>query len=194
MSTVIGLIGAAGSGKSSVALRLVERFRFSEYSFAEPLKQLCAEQFGWDYHKLNDLGYKEETIRLYPGGFGTTRREILQYIGTDVFRSMNPNHWVDLARRRLVGQQLNPGLVFADVRFQNEIGLIRELGGYIVRVIKTGGEGTDASAHVSETELSEYCEDAQLVAEAGNMTQLYAATHDVVARIADQEKYLKGRG
>ena len=58
MSTVIGLIGAAGSGKSSVALRLVERFRFSEYSFAEPLKQLCAEQFGWDYDKLNDLGYK----------------------------------------------------------------------------------------------------------------------------------------
>ena len=177
MSTVIGLIGKAGSGKSSVALRLVERFRYSEYSFAEPLKRLCAEQFGWDFDKLNDLVYKEEPIRLHPDAdFETTRREILQYIGTDVFRSMNPNHWVDLARRRLVGQPLEPGIVFSDVRFQNEIDLILELGGCIVRVVKTDGVAV-ASDHQSEILLDDYLEDWQIVAPAGNMEALYAETH-----------------
>jgi hypothetical protein len=187
---ILGIIGAASSGKSTVANRLVKNFGYAEYSFAKPLKDLCAEQFGWDRALLDDatpegVAYKEATTYLFDvpfcGAF-STRREVLQYIGTDVFRAMDCDHWVRRARVQLVGMPTAPGIVMPDVRFRNEVDLIRELGGSILRTVKRGGDTTAASGHVSETELAAYPADFTASAVPGDIAFLQECADELAVR------------
>lgn len=144
---IIGLIGAAGSGKTSFADRLVSAYGFRSYSFAAPLKRLCAEQYGWDVEQLDSLPYKEEQA---PGlAAGWTRRRVLQHIGTEGFRHIDPEHWVKRALREL--GDLGPRVVLPDVRFPNEVAALRSMGGVIVALHRHAtAAGTGASEHESE--------------------------------------------
>ena len=137
---LIGIIGAAGAGKSTVAKHLVTMHGFAETSFAAPLKRLCADQFGWNYTRLNDLDYKEQVDPF----IGKTRRSVLQHIGTEGFRAVDPNHWVKQASKDIrdiqriesaePGEPLFDGVAVADVRFENEADAIRAGSGFIVLV------------------------------------------------------------
>jgi len=49
---LIGVAGAAGSGKSTVASVLVEKHGFVEVALADPLKRFCAEVFDWEHDAL----------------------------------------------------------------------------------------------------------------------------------------------
>jgi hypothetical protein len=190
---ILGIIGAAHSGKSTVANYLIEQFGYSDYSFAGPLKDLCAKQFGWDRALLDDaspagVAYKEELTDLWlptDNGYAqeqATRRQVMQYLGTDVFRLMDPEHWVNIARRELVGIPTRPGIVFPDTRFRNEIALIHELGGLILRTIKQGGDTTAASGHASETELADYPADFTASAVPGDIAFLHEAADELAVR------------
>ncbi len=190
---ILGIVGAASSGKSTVAARLVKTYSYAEYSFAKPLKDLCAEQFSWDRALLDDatpegVAYKEGPTDLWlpvDNGYAAesgTRREVLQYLGADVFRAMDRDHWVRRARVQLVGMPARPGIVMPDVRFENEIALIRELGGSILRTVRQGGETTAASSHVSETELAAYPADFTVSAGPGDIAALHAAADELAVR------------
>lgn len=52
--TGLGIVGLAGSGKDTVANHVAEIFGFNHYKTAGPLKDLCAEIFGWDRAALDD--------------------------------------------------------------------------------------------------------------------------------------------
>lgn len=80
-------------------------------------------------------------------------RIIMQTLGTQWGRELlGEDFWVDrwqdaalAALRRGV-----PGIVADDVRFANEAGRIRELGGRVILIRRAGQEGDGAAAHVSE--------------------------------------------
>ena len=62
-----------------------------------------------------------------------TAREVLQYVGTDVFRKMQHNVWAD-ATVRLIEKE-NPTLaLIADCRFPNEVEAIKNAGGIIIKL------------------------------------------------------------
>lgn len=50
---IIGLGGAAGSGKDSAAHYLVERHGFEQVAFAEPLKAGCEALFAFNPEQLH---------------------------------------------------------------------------------------------------------------------------------------------
>ncbi len=182
---VIGLIGAVGAGKSFAARYLMENRGFRRRSFAAPLKDLVADQFGWDRDRLDTLEYKEEPIVL--GGEPTTRREVLQYIGTETFRSLDENHWVNYARRALevTDSFEHANIVFDDVRFPNEAEMIRAWpGGITIKVVKTGieiAETSEAAAqHSSENALDHFVTDYVVAAEHGDLEGLYLQIADCV--------------
>ncbi len=164
MIPVVGIIGAAGSGKTTFASHLNAQHAYEEYSFASPLKDMCAQQFGWDRKALDfddaaqalgfscSLEYKEA---LCPQT-GKTRRQVLQHIGTEGFRAMDVDHWVKQGKQDIqhtidMGLKTIRGVIIGDVRFQNEVDAIKAFGGYIVRIHKVeGADGTEHSAHSSE--------------------------------------------
>lgn len=156
---VVGIMGPAGCGKTTFAEQLIRCHGFRSYSFAKPLKDLCAQQFGWDRDRLDELAYKEEQDPNLPAGW--TRRRVLQFVGTDAFRHIDHEHWVKAARRELETQRTlcergaqGPTLyVIPDLRFKNEAALVTELGGALVRLERLGFDsGTEHTAHVSEQE------------------------------------------
>lgn len=191
------LIGKAGAGKDTVADMIYGLFRGQKrprsMRFSEPLKRAVADIFGWSAQYLGDMKYKEErlpyALLTYDGRPMWTRREVLQYIGTDVFRTMDPAVWIKAALRDAAGRanmfDCN-GFICTDCRFPNElealVGAFKET--FVVRLVKYGGQQTVAAAHASETEIVKLRFDRSYTIEAGDLTAL----HDVATVLSEYFK------
>jgi hypothetical protein len=62
-------------------------------------------------------------------------REVLQYVGTEIFRKMQPKVWTNTLLRRIKQDSYQMALV-SDVRFDNEIEAIKEAGGIVVGLLR----------------------------------------------------------
>lgn len=161
---LVGICGYAGSGKSTFAGALVANHGFYEYSFAAPLKALCANTWGWDLQALSSddaaqrIGFAtafDYKAAVCPR-LGRTRREALQHIGTQGFRQLDPDHWVK-ETMKVVRPCINSGgsVVISDVRFPNESRAIQAEGGLVVRIRRVGQAGPGAGAHASERAIDD---------------------------------------
>ena len=111
---VIELCGKAGVGKDTFCNELIKQLESSGYkclhiAFADYLKFICKQYFNWD-------GKKDEK-----------GREMLQRVGTDMFRKKDPNFWVDIVIKFLImceEYKLFDYAIITDARFPNEIGRI----------------------------------------------------------------------
>ena len=135
---LIGICGLIGSGKDTVAERLVNEHGYKRDSFAKSLKDAVASMFNWDRDMLEGRGQSSRHWREQPDKFWSERfgrevspRSILQQFGTEVMRGqMYDGIWVDSCIGRYKGQNT----VIADTRFPNEVKQIREHGGKIILV------------------------------------------------------------
>lgn len=156
---IVGILGRKQSGKSTLARYLVEDHGYTEHAYADPLRELAlaldpivlVTPSGQSYglcHVVESIGWdtaKEQIPEV---------RRVLQRLGTDVFRAIDEDVWVDRMRALLVRRE-SP-VVIPDVRFPNEAALVRELGGVLVRVVRPGAPTSDANAsHTSETSVDE---------------------------------------
>jgi hypothetical protein len=140
---LIGLCGLIGSGKGTVAEYLMEEHYFLGASFAEKLKDACACIFGWDRDMLEgdtpeSRAWREVVDPWWAERLGIPHfspRFALQHVGTEIMRgTLHPDIWV-LATERMINYHLSldwhTGIVIADVRFPNEVAMIRRLGGQV---------------------------------------------------------------
>jgi hypothetical protein len=145
---IIGFEGRKQSGKDTSADFLVNSSGFTKKSFADPLKEACILLFGctreqvygtdedknsrsivkWD--DIRDVYYPQPRYEDY-----LSCRELLQIVGTDIFRSKYDKIWINSAFTTLKDDH---DYVFADVRFDNEAKSIIERGGFVIRVTKEG--------------------------------------------------------
>jgi hypothetical protein len=148
----IGLIGLAGSGKDTAALVLCD-LGYRRVAFADKLKML-AFSFGWD-------GYKDERGRA-----------LLQDLGMAA-RRYNPDVWINEIDSIIHGET---GLVFTDVRFQNEADYIRGMQGVIVRIVRPG---QIAENHESELKQCEVAADIEIVND-GSIADLHQKIRAII--------------
>jgi len=105
---ITAFVGQMGAGKSTAAEYLRAHNFCQLISFAEPLKMLVK--------KITPDG-KIDKVR---------DRALLQFLGTDYFRGINPNHWIDLYSARVGSSEvLGFNVVTDDARFDNEIDYIK---------------------------------------------------------------------
>lgn len=178
------LIGKAGAGKDTVAdmiYDIKQSPRPRPFKFSYPLKKACETIFGWSAHSLGDMKYKEERLdaplKTIDGRNLWTRREALQYIGTDVFRTMDSEVWINAALRAAAGQSNAfdcNGFICTDCRFPNELEALRNHFGEVrvVRLTKVGGEQTAHAGHASETQIDALKHDTGYSLEAGDLAGL----------------------
>ena len=160
---IIGLCGAAGAGKDTVAARLAAAHGFEAFAFADPLYKMISEMTGLPVEHLRDREVKE---RVLPA-VGMSPRKLLQSLGTEWGRSMvSDDIWIKLALQRAAGS-LNATI--SDVRFDNEAEAVRRAGGRIWRVVRPGVSCLDASTarHSSEQGISPDLIDLVLLNDAG---------------------------
>ena len=139
----IGLLGNIGSGKNTVAQYLATKGCIPT-SFAGPLKDLCANVFGWDRDLLEGETDESRQFRETVDMFWSkklsisnfTPRLALQLIGTDVLRNhFNKNIWISSLEYRVKKlHHQNECVVISDCRFQNEVKIIQAMNGTIILV------------------------------------------------------------
>lgn len=138
---IIGICGLIGSGKGTVADILVDYHNFQKISFADKLKDGVAQVFGWDRSMLEGDTDRSRLWREKVDEFWTketgreiTPRLVLQEFGTDCMRmGFYDGIWVSLVKKHMLD---NPHInyVIPDVRFPNEMKMIRELEGEVWQV------------------------------------------------------------
>lgn len=157
---LISLTGRIGSGKSLVA-RILAELGYREYALASPLKEI-AVTFGFNPQHVN--GTQEDKLIVDPD-WGCSSREWLQKFGTEVCREtfpvLFPNSnfphgiWSFLMKKEYQRQlAINPNycMCVSDNRFLNEAVCIKEMGGYIIKLVANTNNKYQSS-HKSEIEI-----------------------------------------
>ena len=142
-TTVIGLSGAAGSGKDYVAKEMfVNNFGFHNISLAWHFKIQCISRGEATY---------EEVFTTKPPRV----RRLLQVLGTEQGREVwGKDIWINTMFAWMTLYNKDWGI---DVRFPNELSAIQMLGGKVYRVVgdRQGNLTDEAWSHSSEQSLTD---------------------------------------
>lgn len=155
---LIGLMGAAGSGKDTVGEHLADNYDYITIAFAGAIKAMLyplfeavgLEEEFWEI--AEDRAMKEQPI---PQLGGKSFRRLAQTLGTEWGRvCIGENIWSDIVLDRVKARQHIWPYVITDVRFENEVQGILEAGGVIWKIERPGIESV--SAHASEEFVHTY--------------------------------------
>lgn len=160
---VITIAGKAQHGKDTTAELLQNRLEYNGKKvllthYADLLKYVCQKFFDWN-------GKKDEAGRT-----------LLQYVGTEVIRTVEPDYWVDFIKSILT---MFPDkwdyVIIPDTRFPNEIDNLKDDFDVVaVRVTRPdfdNGLTEEQKNHKSETALDDY-EFDWVISNNGNLNQL----------------------
>lgn len=172
---IIGISGKKQGGKSFLAKNLCELLVYSHREadmtssrvkpeiicMADALKQVVIDCFipprlglGLTPSMLDSDDIKKTKLPC-----GHTIRYLLQQVGTEMFRGLWSDVWINAWKRRLStvhrygGEEMDV-VICPDVRFPNELKAIHDLGGVVIRL--TRAPFADVDQHESETALDDY--------------------------------------
>lgn len=169
---IIGLTGAARSGKDTVALYLDGHFGFSRLALATPLKQGIEAMFG-----LPQSMWSDEKKELEIPGLGVSPRRMAQTLGTEWGRNtLGEDIWLKVLERRIDELQVDQ-VVITDVRFANEARWVKDRGGLLIRVERPNVRAI--AAHSSEAGIAPEVHDVVIVND-GTLEDLRVNTHRIV--------------
>lgn len=140
---IIALTGQAGAGKDTLAQLIMDNvscYRWMKMSFASHLKDVVSLLFDMDRDMLEGITPEDRAEREQPDEFWSakmgkpfTPRYALQYLGTDLLRNqLHENIWVDCLEKKI--DECGYNVIITDVRFKNEIAMLRRKGAMFVRM------------------------------------------------------------
>ena len=135
---IIGICGLMGSGKDTIANHLIQKHQFKKISFADKLKESVATMFDWDKTMLDGQTDESRQWREKPDeywskevGKSITPRFVLQKFGTECMRdNIYYGIWVIMTKKKILDNP-NSSWVIPDVRFENEVKMIKSIGGQV---------------------------------------------------------------
>lgn len=164
---IIGIIGKANAGKSTISNHIREKFTENfpdlyvlQKSFSSPLKKMLLD---------TKICTEEE---LYERKTPFSRR-MMQAVGTDIVRTVAPDYWCNKMEEELYQIYLAKPysiVIIDDLRFRNEKQLLQKLKGYFVKITRSGLKSDDY--HRSETELDDMIGFDELIQNNGTLSQL----------------------
>jgi hypothetical protein len=159
MTKIIAFAGRKQSGKSSSADMIVDFYEkelgssegIKIYNFADSLKDMCINILGLTYEQCYGTDEEKNTLTdLFWNGKQLTAREVMQFVGTDIFRKLKPNVWAKSTLNKIKID--NPKLaLIADCRFPDEVQSIKNENGLVIKLTRNPFN----SDHESEIALDE---------------------------------------
>lgn len=166
--SIIGITGRKFNGKDTLGKMLIQLYNYTRLAFADPLKEACKCVFSFTNEQV--YGNLKEVVDDY---WHTTPRQVLQYVGTELFRDqlykimphLGVNIWVEaLLKKASDIKQENPNarIVVTDVRFSNEVEAIKKIGGIVIRV-KRPSVNITTDPHPSEVAIDDLNVDYEIM-------------------------------
>ena len=118
-------------------------------NFADSLKYFVVREFCPTQDCGDSFSFDIEHNKNMMLSCGKTVREILQIVGTDWFRSLDPEYWIKKWKAAVLHSRAEI-ILCGDVRFPNEVQAVQSLGGKVVRLIRSPFPD---DRHASETAL-----------------------------------------
>jgi hypothetical protein len=153
---IIAFSGRKQSGKTVCSeflkgLLLTNGYQDVEiFNFADPLKEdICMNMFNLTYIQCyGEDNSKNELVDAYWEDKQLSARDLMQLIGTDLFRKLNKNVWVNalINKIRKTNHQV---VIVSDCRFPNEVESIKNNNGLVFRL----NRNKHHSNHISESIL-----------------------------------------
>ena len=169
---IFAFCGADGSGKSTAAKLLIEKYGFKKISFAEPMKRSLQAALDVDDDYL--FGSKKEEMMVNRSGVAlncTGRQAMQRYgmYGREGFLAMigaTPDlsagtWWLTKARAEMIANDGN--WVIDDLRFPDEVEMLNKVGARIVRIVNHAIEDTIVSKHASQQHYEQFAVDRAVV-------------------------------
>jgi hypothetical protein len=152
---VIGIHGAKSSGKDyayQVMRQAFPNYDFGKLAFADPIKAEVCRIFGLLDESQYDMFKRTSVSYLLPGyeSRSVPGRQVVREIGM-LMRQYDENQFTRYVADRVDNGPENRIWVITDVRFDNEVKLLRRLpGGKIIKVVR---DRVKYDGHVTEQEL-----------------------------------------
>jgi hypothetical protein len=120
------------------------------YNFADPLKtDICMNILGLSYDQCYGSDENKNTFTdCYWQDVRLTAREVMQFVGTDLFRKMKNDVWASATINKIKLEEPKLAII-ADCRFPNEVEVIQNAGGLVIKLTRN----PYSSNHDSETAL-----------------------------------------
>jgi hypothetical protein len=145
MTKIIAFAGRKQSGKSTaceyisniISTRPYNTFTNKIYSFADPLKQdICINILGLSHDQCyGSDDDKNSLTHLTWNDKQLTARDVMQIVGTEMFRTMYPNVWVNALINKIKNDNIEVALI-SDCRFPNEVDIVHKNHGYVIRLTR----------------------------------------------------------
>jgi hypothetical protein len=156
---VIGLLGRAGSGKTTAGKYLVEKYGAKRVSFAAPLKRLAQRIMEFRDEQLYGPTEVKEAI---DNRYGMSATQFLQRLGDGAREEIKYDVWVEAAleeiRREFAKDPSQDLFVIDDCRYINEaekISLANEVFGKVVKLVCPDAVSNRDPNHPSEAQVDE---------------------------------------
>jgi hypothetical protein len=140
---IVGILGFKGSGKDTAANALIED-GYVKMAVADTLKDVLSSMFVWPRHMLEgdtqeSRVWREQVDPWWSARLGIpnfTPRLAMTSVGTDVIRThFHQDIWLSSVERKIESLGYEK-IVITDCRFENEVNLIKNYGGTLIRVRK----------------------------------------------------------
>lgn len=132
---VLGLVGATGSGKTTIANILASEHGFEKFHMGRPLKDML-RALGLSEAAL--AGSPEERAAPQPILDGKSARFALSTLGTDWGRNMiSERLWANAVKDKIVRRLSEPDarpIIIDDLRFRSDWDVVSAFDGLIVRI------------------------------------------------------------
>jgi ABC-type dipeptide/oligopeptide/nickel transport system ATPase subunit len=135
---IISFTGKKGHGKSTACNELVRMYRdrVVRINFKDALVSTMKEKMpGVLYDLENHYGMTvEQLFNEKP----PVMRRVMQFVGTEIYRELDPNYWVNRWIESVVKyDETDKIIVTDDVRFNNEFSAVVDLGGTVIKLVAT---------------------------------------------------------
>jgi hypothetical protein len=199
---LIGLSGKIGSGKNTAANYFAKYCKQKypnvvHHYFAFKLKQIVEiltgikmkQSFSDNYFSNGITDFTNEDKNIFIPEFNATIGQLLQIIGTNVFRdNFDREVWIKSLFVDYDTYEKNNSLwIITDVRFTNEATAIKDFKGVLVRINRNEDKSDNSSArdknHPSEIALDNYEKFDYIINNNGTLEELENKIKQIVTKL-----------
>lgn len=183
MIKLIGIAGAAGSGKSTVGTYLEDVWGYRGYALADPIKFGLHEMLG-----LSDYQLWGDEKELALASYGKSPRQLMQSLG-DWGRDVRSDLWLTLAGKMLSRMDEyetmgHRGVVITDIRYEIEAAFVRDRGGVIIHLDRAAAAPVHEHSSEYGVRGSHYTDIC--ITNNGTLDELYCKLSDVMDGLGDK--------